>query len=126
MLLIQYKQRTADNHLSRAPFGSASILPISWAYIALMGGEGLTQATKVAILSANYIAHRLKEHYPVLYTGRNGHVAHECILDIRPLNEESGISEEDIAKRMIDYGFHALVAKVAFIPLILSRARRCN
>jgi glycine dehydrogenase len=93
--------------VSAAPFGSASILPISWAYIALMGGEGLTQATKVAILSANYIAYRLKDHYPVLYTGRSGHVAHECILDIRPLNEASGISEEDIAKRMIDYGFHA-------------------
>ena len=93
--------------ISAAPYGSASILPISWAYIALMGGEGLTEATRVAILSANYIAHRLKDHYPILYTGSSGNVAHECILDIRPLKESSGISEEDIAKRLIDYGFHA-------------------
>ena len=93
--------------VSATPFGSASILPISWAYIALMGGEGLTLATKVAILNANYIAHRLQDHYPILYTGRNGRVAHECILDIRPIKEASGISEEDIAKRLIDYGFHA-------------------
>jgi len=99
---------SADNDVvSSAPFGSASILPISWAYIALMGGEGLTQATKVAILSANYIAHRLKDHFPILYTGLGGLVAHECILDIRPLAQQSGISEEDIAKRLIDYGFHA-------------------
>lgn len=97
-----------DNDVvSAAPYGSASILPISWAYIALMGGEGLALATKVAILNANYIAHRLKDHYPVLYTGSSGNVAHECILDIRPIKEQSGISEEDIAKRMIDYGFHA-------------------
>ena len=72
-----------------------------------MGEEGLTQATKVAILSANYIAHRLKDHYPILYTGASGNVAHECILDIRPIKQDSGVSEEDIAKRMIDYGFHA-------------------
>ncbi|MDO8862138.1 aminomethyl-transferring glycine dehydrogenase [Haliea sp. E1-2-M8] len=97
-----------DNDVvSAAPWGSASILPISWAYIALMGAEGLTQATRVAILSANYIAHRLRDHYPVLYTGRNGTVAHECIVDIRPLKEASGISEEDIAKRLMDFGFHA-------------------
>ncbi len=97
-----------DNDVvSATPFGSASILPISWAYIALMGGEGLTQATRVAILNANYIAHRLKDHYPILYTGTNGNVAHECIVDMRPLKEASGISEEDIAKRLIDYGFHA-------------------
>ncbi len=97
-----------DNDVvSAAPYGSASILPISWTYIALMGGEGLAHATKVAILSANYIAHRLKEHYPVLYTGSSGNVAHECILDIRPIKEESGVTEEDIAKRLIDYGFHA-------------------
>ncbi|CAA0108985.1 Glycine dehydrogenase (decarboxylating) [Halioglobus japonicus] len=102
------KGLNADNDVvAAAPYGSASILPISWAYIALMGAEGLAQATKVAILNANYIAHRLKEHYPVLYTGSSGNVAHECILDIRPIKEESGISEEDIAKRMIDYGFHA-------------------
>jgi glycine dehydrogenase len=97
-----------DNDVvSAAPYGSPSILTISWAYIALMGGEGLTQATKVAILSANYIARRLGDHYPVLYTGGAGNVAHECILDVRPITEESGITEEDIAKRMIDFGFHA-------------------
>ncbi|MGB1140912.1 MAG: glycine dehydrogenase (aminomethyl-transferring), partial [Halioglobus sp.] len=97
-----------DNDVvSGAPFGSASILPISWAYIALMGASGLTEATKVAILSANYIAYRLKDHYPVLYTGGSGNVAHECILDIRPIAEDSGVTEEDIAKRLIDYGFHA-------------------
>ncbi len=98
---------TENDVISSAPYGSASILPISWAYIALMGGAGLTLATKVAILSANYIAHRLQNHYPILYTGSNGNVAHECILDIRPLKDVSGISEEDIAKRLIDYGFHA-------------------
>ncbi|TGD72136.1 aminomethyl-transferring glycine dehydrogenase [Mangrovimicrobium sediminis] len=98
----------ADNDVvSAAPYGSASILPISWAYIALMGGEGLAQATKVAILNANYIAHRLKDHYPILYTGTTGNVAHECIVDIRPLKDASGVTEEDIAKRLIDYGFHA-------------------
>ncbi|MFK8050279.1 MAG: aminomethyl-transferring glycine dehydrogenase [Halioglobus sp.] len=98
----------SDNDvISSAPYGSASILPISWAYIALMGESGLTLATKVAILNANYIAHRLKNHYPILYTGANGNVAHECILDIRPLKDLSGVSEEDIAKRLIDYGFHA-------------------
>jgi glycine dehydrogenase len=97
-----------DNDVvSSAPYGSASILPISWAYIALMGGAGLTQATRVAILSANYIAHRLQDHYRILYKGSNGTVAHECILDIRPLKEASGVTEEDIAKRLIDYGFHA-------------------
>ncbi|MDP5070069.1 MAG: glycine dehydrogenase (aminomethyl-transferring), partial [Congregibacter sp.] len=89
------------------PYGSASILPISWAYIALMGARGLTEASKVAILSANYIAHRLQNHYPVLYTGRSGTVAHECIIDIRPIKEASGIGEEDIAKRLMDFGFHA-------------------
>ncbi|PLW81319.1 glycine dehydrogenase (aminomethyl-transferring) [Kineobactrum sediminis] len=93
--------------ISATPWGSASILPISWAYIALMGAEGLTLATKVAILSANYMAHRLQDHYPILYTGHNGTVAHECIIDIRPLKEASGISEEDIAKRLMDFGFHA-------------------
>jgi glycine dehydrogenase len=97
-----------DNDVvSSAPFGSTSILPISWAYIALMGGEGLTEATKVAILNANYVAHRLKDHYPILYTGTTGNVAHECIVDIRPIKEASGVTEEDIAKRLIDYGFHA-------------------
>ena len=97
----------ANGAVASAPFGSASILPISWAYIALMGSEGLEQATRVAILNANYIAHRLKNHYPILYTGRNGRVAHECIIDMRPIKEASGVSEEDVAKRLIDYGFHA-------------------
>ncbi|MDH0131679.1 aminomethyl-transferring glycine dehydrogenase [Pseudomonas asiatica] len=90
-----------------APFGSASILPITWMYIRMMGGTGLREASRLAILNANYIARRLEEHYPVLYTGENGLVAHECILDLRPLKESSGISVEDVAKRLIDYGFHA-------------------
>ncbi|MCU8406810.1 aminomethyl-transferring glycine dehydrogenase [Vibrio vulnificus] len=93
--------------VSAADLGSASILPISWAYIAMMGANGLTEATKVAILNANYVMERLRPHYPVLYRGTNGRVAHECIIDIRPLKEETGISEEDIAKRLMDYGFHA-------------------
>ena len=93
--------------VSAAPWGSASILPISWMYAAMMGPDGLTQATQVAILNANYIAARLREHFPVLYTGRNGRVAHECIIDLRPLKEITGISEEDIAKRLMDFGFHA-------------------
>jgi len=93
--------------VSAAPFGSASILTISWVYVTLMGGEGLTAATKAAILNANYIAARLAEHYPLLFKGRNGRVAHECILDTRPLKEAAGILVDDIAKRLIDYGFHA-------------------
>ncbi|MET2900381.1 aminomethyl-transferring glycine dehydrogenase [Vibrio rotiferianus] len=93
--------------VSAADMGSASILPISWAYIAMMGEAGLTDATKVAILNANYVMETLRPHYPVLYRGTNGRVAHECIIDIRPLKEETGISEEDIAKRLMDYGFHA-------------------
>ncbi|MDR5858633.1 aminomethyl-transferring glycine dehydrogenase [Halomonas eurihalina] len=93
--------------VAAAPFGSASILPISWAYIKMMGARGLREATELAILGANYIAHRLGEHYPVLYKGANSTVAHECIIDIRPLKADSGISEEDIAKRLMDYGFHA-------------------
>ncbi|EOC1286134.1 aminomethyl-transferring glycine dehydrogenase [Cronobacter muytjensii] len=98
---------TAQGAVSAAPFGSASILPISWMYIRMMGSEGLKKASQTAILNANYIASRLKDAYPVLYTGRDGRVAHECILDIRPLKEATGISELDIAKRLIDYGFHA-------------------
>lgn len=98
---------TQNGAVSAAPFGSASILPISWMYIRMMGAEGLKQASQVAILNANYIATRLKDAYPVLYTGRDGRVAHECILDIRPLKDTTGISEMDIAKRLIDYGFHA-------------------
>ncbi len=93
--------------VAAAPFGSASILPISWMYIAMMGGDGLKRATEVAILNANYLAARLKDHYPVLYTGSQGRVAHECILDIRPIKAATGISEVDIAKRLMDYGFHA-------------------
>ena len=93
--------------ISAAPFGSASILSISWIYIMLMGGEGLTAATKAAILNANYIATRLQEHYPLLFKGRNGRVAHECIIDARPLKDAPGVSVDDIAKRLIDYGFHA-------------------
>jgi glycine dehydrogenase len=93
--------------VSAAPFGSASILPITWMYIRMMGRVGLKQATEVAILNANYIANRLQEHYQVLYTGANGRVAHECILDVRPIKDDVGISVDDIAKRLIDYGFHA-------------------
>jgi len=93
--------------VAAAPFGSAAILPISWAYIKQMGAEGMKKATEIAILNANYVTERLAEHYPVLYRGAKGRVAHECIIDIRPLKAESGISEEDIAKRLMDYGFHA-------------------
>jgi len=93
--------------VSAAPFGSASILPITWMYIRMMGRAGLKQATEVAILNANYIANRLQNHYQVLYTGANGRVAHECILDVRPIKDDVGISVDDIAKRLIDYGFHA-------------------
>jgi glycine dehydrogenase len=93
--------------VSAAPYGSASILPISWMYIAMMGAEGLTAATEMAILNANYIARRLAPHYPVLYTGENGLVAHECIIDLRPLQDATGISNEDVAKRLMDFGFHA-------------------
>ncbi|WP_186474226.1 aminomethyl-transferring glycine dehydrogenase [Psychrobacter sp. KCTC 72983] len=93
--------------VSAAPYGSASILPISWMYIAMMGRDGLLKATELALLNANYVAAQLKDHYPVLYTGKNGRVAHECIIDIRPLKEETGITESDIAKRLMDYGFHS-------------------
>ncbi len=93
--------------VSAAPYGSASILPISWMYIAMMGAAGLTAATESAILSANYLAKKLAAHYPILYTGPNGLVAHECILDLRPLKETSGVTVDDVAKRLIDYGFHA-------------------
>jgi glycine dehydrogenase len=93
--------------VAAAPWGSAGILPISWAYITMMGREGMKKATQVAILNANYIANRLSDAYPVLYTGKNGRVAHECIIDIRPFKASCGISEEDVAKRLIDYGFHS-------------------
>ncbi|HEY8822890.1 MAG TPA: aminomethyl-transferring glycine dehydrogenase [Dermatophilaceae bacterium] len=98
---------TGVGPVSGAPYGSAGILPISWAYVRLMGGAGLTRATQVAVLSANYIAARLREHYPVLYSGREGIVAHECILDLRELTHVTGVSVDDVAKRLIDYGFHA-------------------
>ncbi|MDR3352614.1 MAG: aminomethyl-transferring glycine dehydrogenase [Zoogloeaceae bacterium] len=94
-------------HVCAAPFGSASLLPIAWMYIAMLGGRGLAAATRTAILNANYIASRLHTHYPVLYTGARGRVAHECILDIRPVKAATGITETDIAKRLMDYGFHA-------------------
>jgi glycine dehydrogenase len=93
--------------VSAAPYGSPSILPISWAYVRMMGAEGLARATCAAVVSANYVAARLREHYPVLYAGEGGLVAHECILDIRPLTEATGVTVDDVAKRLIDYGFHA-------------------
>jgi glycine dehydrogenase len=93
-------------------------LPISWAYVRLMGPEGLTQATKSAVLSANYIAARLDEHYPVLYTGETGLVAHECILDLREITKATGVTVDDVAKRLIDYGFHARPTRSARSPLI--------
>lgn len=96
-----------NSAISAAPYGSGSILPISWTYIKLMGANGLKRATEMAILNANYIMQRLSEHYPVLFRGANGRVAHECIIDIRPLKAASGIDESDIAKRLMDYGFHA-------------------
>ncbi|MGH3159743.1 MAG: aminomethyl-transferring glycine dehydrogenase subunit GcvPB, partial [Streptosporangiaceae bacterium] len=107
--------RSADVHnvagavgpVAAAPFGSAGILPISWAYIRMMGAEGLRQATMAAILAANYVAVRLAPHYPVLYTGRGGLVAHECVIDLRPITKETGITVDDVAKRLVDYGFHA-------------------
>jgi glycine dehydrogenase len=99
--------RGVTGPVAAAPYGSAGILPISWAYIAMMGADGLRQATSVAVLSANYVARRLAPHYPVLYTGRNGLVAHECVIDLRPLTQQTGITVDDVAKRLVDYGFHA-------------------
>jgi glycine dehydrogenase len=96
-----------SRHISAAPHGSAGILPISWAYVRMMGAEGLAAATGTAVLAANYLAARLREHYPVLYTGNKGLVAHECILDLRQITKESGVTVDDVAKRLIDYGFHA-------------------
>ncbi len=98
---------TGPGPVAAAPWGSAGILPISWAYIALMGPDGLRQATEVAVLNANYVATRLRDHFPVLYTGEGGLVAHECILDLRGLTKDTGVTAEDVAKRLIDYGFHA-------------------
>lgn len=99
--------KNKDNAVCAAPWGSASINVISWMYMRMMGAPGLKTATIVALLNANYIAERLKQHYPVLYTGRNGRVAHECIIDLRPMSQESGVTVEDVAKRLMDYGFHA-------------------
>jgi glycine dehydrogenase len=93
--------------VAAAPFGSAGILPISWAYIAMMGADGLRRATQVAVLAANYVARQLSSHFPVLYTDREGLVAHECVLDLRPITAQTGITVEDVAKRLVDYGFHA-------------------
>jgi glycine dehydrogenase len=102
---------TSVGAISAAPLGNAAVLPISWMYCRMMGPNGLKQATEIAILSANYISAKLRNHYPTLYASENGHVAHECILDLRPLKETSGgangISAEDVAKRLMDYGFHA-------------------
>ncbi len=100
-------KRSGIGPISAAPYGSAGILPISWAYVRMMGAEGLTEATAVAVLAANYVAERLQDHFPVLYRGHNDRVAHECILDVRGLTKSSGVSVDDVAKRLIDYGFHA-------------------
>ncbi|SMF45625.1 glycine dehydrogenase [Alteromonadaceae bacterium Bs31] len=106
---LQEIEGSSNNNgtISAAPWGSASILPISWMYIRMMGARGVKKATEIAILNANYIAHRLQNYYPILYRGKNGFVAHECLLDLRPLKESSGVTEEDIAKRLMDFGFHA-------------------
>jgi glycine dehydrogenase len=106
-LVAEAGPRSGPGPIAAAPWGSAGILPIPWAYIRLMGGAGLRRATEIAILNANYIAKRLGPHYPVLYTGRDGLVAHECIVDIRPITKQTGVTVEDVAKRLIDYGFHA-------------------
>jgi glycine dehydrogenase len=106
-LCAQAGPSTGPGPISGAPFGSAGVLPIPWTYIRMMGLDGLTRATQVAILNANYLARRLAASYPVLYTGRGGLVAHECIIDLRPITKESGVTVEDVAKRLIDYGFHA-------------------
>ena len=103
----RFGEDSAVGMVSAASFGSASILPISWMYVTLMGQQGLRKATQVAMLNANYLAKKLAPHYPTLYTGRNGLVAHECILDLRPLKDATGVSAEDVAKRLIDFGFHA-------------------
>ncbi len=101
------EKREGIGPISAAPYGSAGILPISWAYVRMMGADGLTRATASAVLAANYVAKRLGEHFPVLYQGQDGLVAHECILDVRGITKDSGVSVDDVAKRLIDYGFHA-------------------
>jgi glycine dehydrogenase len=105
--VVELGHKEGIGSVSAAPWGSASILLISWAYIQMAGGEGLTQATKVAILNANYIAERLAPHYQVVYRGKKGRVAHECIIDMRPFKMTAGIEVDDVAKRLMDYGFHA-------------------
>jgi len=100
-------RETGTGPVAAAPYGSAGILPISWAYIAMMGADGLRRATQVAVLAANYVAKQLSPHVPVLYTGRDGLVAHECIIDLRPITHQTGVTVDDVAKRLIDYGFHA-------------------
>ena len=105
--LLPDRAASAVGPVAAAPFGSAGILPISWAYIKMMGDSGLRLATETAVLAANYVAHRLAPHYQVLYTGRHGLVAHECIVDLRPVTKETGVTVDDVAKRLIDYGFHA-------------------
>jgi glycine dehydrogenase len=100
-------QRSSIGPISGAPFGSAGILAISWAYVRLLSGDGLTHATEAAVLAANYVAARLGPSFPILYTGKNGLVAHECIVDLRPLTKATGVTVDDVAKRLIDYGFHA-------------------
>ena len=105
--IIQVGSEQAIGPVSAAPWGSANILLVAWAYARMMGAEGLTQATRIAILNANYIAERLHEHFPVVYRGKGGRVAHECIVDLRPLKKSAGIEAEDVAKRLMDYGFHA-------------------
>jgi glycine dehydrogenase len=105
--LKQAGERTSAGPVSAAPWGSAGILPITWMYIAMMGRDGLREAPRTAILNANYIKRRLSPHYPVLYTGPNGMVAHECIIDLRPIKDATGITVDDVAKRLIDFGFHA-------------------
>ena len=105
--LVPYLPGAGSTQVSAAPYGSAGVLPISWAYIALLGPDGLRRATELAVLGANYVASRLDEHFPVLYTGPDGHVAHECILDLRAITAASGVTAEDVAKRLMDYGFHA-------------------
>jgi glycine dehydrogenase len=106
-LVAQAGPQTGVGPISGAPWGSAGILPIPWAYVRLMGPDGLREATEVALLAANYVARRLAPHYPVLYTGRGGLVAHECIVDVRGITKATGVTVEDIAKRLIDFGFHA-------------------
>ena len=121
--LVPYLPSGDLNAVSAAPEGSASILPISWMYIRMMGGDGLRRASEVAILSANYIAEKLKSAYPILFSGKNGRVAHECIVDIREIERDTGVTNEDIAKRLIDFGFHAPTMSFPVAGLLACPAR---